>query len=1124
MTAIDPSTGLTIPVEITLNNVTSSGSIIISVSTSPISGSTNISGEGVSQLGIYINITSTVTTSSASVVKLAYTSADVTAAGGSASQVRLFHHDGSSWVDITTGRDGTYVWGTVSSFSPFTIGLDTTAPAAPDAGNITIARTGSASNDTIAGLAGAVENLSTVRIWDSDPTGDATLLGSKVSGPDGSFAAVAIGNDRPSVYVTATDRAGNLSTATNVAANTPPTAVGQSLTTNEDTPLVILLSGTDPDGDTLTSSIFANPDSATGSLSVNENGSYTFTPVANWFGTTLFTFRVADSGSPSYNSDTATIGITVTAVNDLPTAGADSYSVAEDTLLTVNAAAGVLDNDSDPVENSSLTAVLATNVSNGTLALSSDGSFTYTPNLNIDTSDSFTYYANDGTDNSTAATVTITINAVNDAPTVVADSVTVNEDSSATTIDVLANDSDIEGTTLQITAVTNGTGGTVTIVDGTPDKVTYTPSTNYDVTDTFTYTASDGTDTTIGTVTVNITPSQDSPVAVADTPSTSEDGTVTFNVLTNDSDPDTGDSISVSASDSSGTTGSVTNNGSGSFTYNPNAQFESLAVGESTTDTFTYTIVDTNSANATATVTVTINGANDAVVANADSGSVTEDGDAGSPTTSVDINVFSNDTDVDTNDSQTVSAISTSGTTGTVSDQGSGVLRFSPNGQHESLAVGESTTTTFTYTVSDGNATSTATVTVTINGENDAPVTVADTGATNDNSFVTVDAGANDTDADTSDSLTVTAIANSGSFGATVIVSAGKVKYTAATNTSGDDTVTYTVSDGNGGTANGTLVVTVTDVTNPDNPTYASVQENSPGTDDKIIGTSTDDETVTIQVWDDAGQNNVLIGSQSVAPSGSINIAIGDDQYAEVWIIAIDARGNVNQTAQKLSNTFAQGGGSGDLWVVWLPPLVNEDLVAQTGRTIPLKFVLKNASGVENSQITVGVSIIEDNGTVIWVDQSIRYSNGNSSYSLGIKTKQGQTSWPTGVYTVTLTSPDANLLNNNNVYKITIVDSSNVKGNRITNLAPTATAQSVSTTTDTAVTITLTAIDLDGDTLTYTVVDGPTNGTLDTASGSTIVYTPGSSYTGEDTFTFKVNDGTIDSTTVTVTITVSAPA
>ena len=78
-------------------------------------------------------------------------------------------------------------------------------------------------------------------------------------------------------------------------------------------------------------------------------------------------------------------------------------------------APGVLGNDSD-ADDDSLTASLVTSVSNGSLDLQTDGSFTYTPNLNFNGEDSFTYVANDGKADSNIATVTITVNPVNDPP------------------------------------------------------------------------------------------------------------------------------------------------------------------------------------------------------------------------------------------------------------------------------------------------------------------------------------------------------------------------------------------------------------------------------------------------------------------------------------------------------------------------------------------------------------------------------------------------------------------------------------------------------------------------------------------------------------------------------------
>lgn len=95
--------------------------------------------------------------------------------------------------------------------------------------------------------------------------------------------------------------------------------------------------------------------------------------------------------------------------NQAPTAVADAYSVNENVALIVPVVSGVLSNDTDP-ETDTLTAVLVNNVSNGSLTLSADGSFTYTPNTNYSGFDSFTYKANDGTSDSNTVTVSITVN------------------------------------------------------------------------------------------------------------------------------------------------------------------------------------------------------------------------------------------------------------------------------------------------------------------------------------------------------------------------------------------------------------------------------------------------------------------------------------------------------------------------------------------------------------------------------------------------------------------------------------------------------------------------------------------------------------------------------------------
>jgi VCBS repeat-containing protein len=96
---------------------------------------------------------------------------------------------------------------------------------------------------------------------------------------------------------------------------------------------------------------------------------------------------------------------TCAAPNDPPVAVADSYDMDQDTTLNVGAP-GVLGNDSDP-NGDSLTATLVSDVSNGTLVLNADGSFTYEPDPGFVGDDTFTYYASDGTDDSNTVTVTV---------------------------------------------------------------------------------------------------------------------------------------------------------------------------------------------------------------------------------------------------------------------------------------------------------------------------------------------------------------------------------------------------------------------------------------------------------------------------------------------------------------------------------------------------------------------------------------------------------------------------------------------------------------------------------------------------------------------------------------------
>ena len=191
--------------------------------------------------------------------------------------------------------------------------------------------------------------------------------------------------------------------------------------------------------------------------------------------------------------------------------------------------ASVLRNDSD-AEGTALTATLVDDVSHGTLALNSDGTFTYTPEPNFNGTDSFTYRASDGQLESNVATVTITVNSINDAPSALGDSYEIAEGgvlSRTAAEGVLANDTDVEGNPLSASLVTGPSHGSLVL--NANGSFTYTPSVNFSGTDTFTYRANDADPSQPATVTIVVTPVNDAPVAVNDTVNLTEDTPITFN-------------------------------------------------------------------------------------------------------------------------------------------------------------------------------------------------------------------------------------------------------------------------------------------------------------------------------------------------------------------------------------------------------------------------------------------------------------------------------------------------------------------------------------------------------------------------------------------------------------------
>jgi hypothetical protein len=186
----------------------------------------------------------------------------------------------------------------------------------------------------------------------------------------------------------------------------PPTANNDSYTTPPNTTLSVpasigvLENDTDPQNDPLTASLVGGP--AHGSVALNSNGSFTYTPAAGFVGTVSFTYQDSDG---TYLSNVATVSI---AVAKSPVVSDPSYTACLDTTLTVPASSGLLANASDP-NGLPLTAILVGGPTDGSLTLNSNGSFSYTPNAGFTGTDNFTFRVSDGVVETNPLTASINV-------------------------------------------------------------------------------------------------------------------------------------------------------------------------------------------------------------------------------------------------------------------------------------------------------------------------------------------------------------------------------------------------------------------------------------------------------------------------------------------------------------------------------------------------------------------------------------------------------------------------------------------------------------------------------------------------------------------------------------------
>lgn len=839
-----------------------------------------------------------------------------------------------------------------------------------------------------------------------------------------------------------------------------------------------------------------------GTVTVSPDGqAVLYTPADDFFGTETFTYTVEINGGETAE---ATVTVTVTPVNDLPTAVDDTFTEGVDEDSSDNVL-DVLANDTfEPDEGETLTIVeVGTPDQGGTVTIAGDGqTLLYTPADDFNGTETFTYTINDGTTGSdSTATVTVTVGALNDPPTAEDDTFSTPFNSMDVALDVLANDSDAPDTGETLTIIEVGTpsqGGTVTIAEGGQGLI-YTPETDFTGTETFTYTINDGTPDSDATATVTITvnPPNSPPTANSDVFSDSvdeDDVEVDLDVLANDTiAPDTGETLTVTAVGTPDNGGTVTIAPDGmSVLYTPAANF--FGFGH-----FTYTISDGNGGMDTANVTVFVSQVNDPPTANDDAFDDIDEDSSGNT-----LDVLDNDSLApDPNGTLTIVSVGETSNGGSVTIAGDGQsLLYTP-------AANFFGTETFTYTINDGNEGSndTATVTVTVDNVNDDPTANDDSfGLEPDAGETVVNVLQNDTsDPDSAETLTITEITQ-GNQGGTVAIEVGgdNILYTPAAGFTGSETFTYTISDGNGGTDTATVTMTITSEPLPQaEDDAATVDEDSL---DTVIDVLANDlinpsgEVVVTSLGTPSQGGTVVVASDNTilyTPAANfhgtetftytINDGVGEPATATATITVT----SVNDPPVATDDTFGDDDDiledtSGHV----LDVLDNDTFAPDTGETLEITAVGTPSQG--------GTVTIEDDTLVYTPAANFA---GTETFTYTISDGNGGTDTATVTVEVTAVNDPPNAVNDtfNNIQE----DSTNNTLNVLVN--------------DTA--------DPDtGETLTITSVGMPSqSGTVTIASGGgSLTYTPGANFTGTETFTYTISDGHGGTDTATVTVNVQS--
>ncbi|MFL9792489.1 tandem-95 repeat protein [Vibrio cyclitrophicus] len=553
----------------------------------------------------------------------------------------------------------------------------------------------------------------------------------------------------------------------------------------------LLAGASDADGETLTvdSVTYTGTD---GVFTDNGDGTYSFAPNENFNGEVDLSFSVT-TGSETVD---ATIGVAVDAVNDTPLAGATSYSVNEDEVITFSEAQLLAQSsDVDAGDTVSLSSVSYTGT-DGILTDNQDGTYDFAPNANFNGGVSLTVVVADEDGETASTTASIDVAPVNDAPVSGELAYTVNEDASITLsqAQLLAQASDVEGDDL--TAANLSVGGNATVTANDDGSFTITPDANFNGDIDISFDLKDGTDTVTATADLTVNPMSD-PTIVSDVNYTiDEDGTLSFSdtqLLAGASDAD-GETLTVDSVTYTGTDGVFTDNGDGTYSFTPNENFNGeVDLGFSVT---------TGSETVDATIGVTVDAVNDTPLAGSTSYTVNEDNSI----TISNEQILANSSDID-GDDISVSTVTYGGSDGVFTTNDDGTYTFGPNENFNGDV-------SFNVVIRDEDGeTASTTAGLTVVEVNDPPVAGSTSYSVNEDEVINFTeaqllAQSNDVEGDVSlDSVTYT-----GTDGILTANDDGTYSFAPNENFNGGVSLTVVVADEDGETASTTASIDVAPV------------------------------------------------------------------------------------------------------------------------------------------------------------------------------------------------------------------------------------------------------------------------------------------------------------------------